>query len=303
MPKRKIKAQEKKRVQAVQKKSQPDAELKEIKSGLDSLRKEGKSFKGDLSKINKKITKLAKVITPPKRSQLDLLGEIEDDLNKKYTVIKNMKHDLLEAQKKIDNTDKIFKAKDDRIEELSVTVSRIKRINADQRKYLIDLEESDQAKDKVIEKLKKEIESRRGTSAAVVEESRETDGVISAKDEEIARLKGRITELNEETGEAGAKKFDGLIVEKTQEITRLKEAAADLENSNQTKERERRELKEEIFDLQMNIASLEESLKEGESASEKDEEIVRLKADVSWLKELNDTLKTQRRIVFVDKKE
>lgn len=285
MPKRKTKIQKKARVEATPVKNQSDAKFKEFKSELDALRKEKKSFKSDLSKMNKKVIKLTKIVTPPKRTQLDLLEEIEADLNTKHTVIKTMKHDLLEAQKRIGNTDKIFKAKDERIEELEITVSRLKRINADQRKYLIDLEESDQAKDAQIVKLRKNPmsspASSQETPVMAVKESEEKAAVIA---EEKAAV----------------------IAAKDAQIAHLKEKTSGLENSTRIKNGEIRGLQEEIFDLQTKTANLEESIKEEgeeESIAEKDNEIAGLKADIAWLKELNDTLKTQRRIVFVDKKD
>ena len=70
-----------------------------------------------------------------------------------------------------------------------------------------------------------------------------------------------------------------------------------LEDSVQAKVKELSERSKEISDLNKKINELEKSIKSGKLLKEKEKEIASLKTDIVWLKELNDTFKSQKLMI------
>ncbi len=271
MTKQKVESAVKQKVRLGQKKPTGKRErpysIEKLKEEMAFLRKDGSSFRAELTKMEEKLSKLLKDENLRGRSQLDLIGEIEDDLHKRHTVIKNIKHELIEAQEKVAETDKAIKSRDDKIAGLREEVSELKnRVEEQKGKYLEDMRELDRAKDEQTERLK----------------------------DEITNLNKTISEL-EESNQAKEAKAD-LLTERDNEISTLKQTVAEMEEALKTKDEAIGELKEEISNFKKTIGDLEKSSKAGESIEEKDKEIVRLKADATWLKELNDAYKIQREI-------
>lgn len=107
-------------------------------------------FKDELSKMTREIANLTRMMTPPKRSQIDLPGEITDDANNQQS----FRETPAAGGKESKETTRLVALKDEEVAQLKETIE--------------DLESSIQTRD---------------------EEIRELEEEISEKDNEIASLK------------------------------------------------------------------------------------------------------------------
>ncbi len=274
--------------------------IEELKEEVISLQKEGGFLKAELSKMQETILKQAENKAPEKRSQLDLVSEIEDSLHKRYTAIKNVKRQLLEARKKASDLDEAVKAGNNNIADLNKAISRLKdEMGSQKKKHQKEKKEQDRIMNEEADRLKERISilektvivherSVQGRDKARARSITEKDKEISdlkkamvdlersnkVKDEEIEELKDEFDIYRSETAahEGDSKKTRDRIARKDREIAVLKKAIKELEGSAELKGEDSTGLRESIADL--------ESVNNA-----KDEEISKLKEAIQGLQE------------------